>query len=80
MEAYVRGKHIVVATGTGSGKTECFLIPILAHLHNSAENTPDGQIASNAIRSLVLYPMNALVSDQLTRIRDMVGNKIYLNI
>ena len=41
----------------------------------SAENTPDGQIASNAIRSLVLYPMNALVSDQLTRIRDMVGNK-----
>ena len=75
IEDYIRGKHIVVATGTGSGKTECFLLPILAHLNKSARNTEEGQKAPRAVRSLVLYPMNALVADQLGRLRSMLGNK-----
>ena len=76
---YVRGKNIVVATGTGSGKTECFLLPILAHLHKSAKSTSEGKVATPAIRSLVLYPMNALVADQLTRLREMLGNRELAN-
>ena len=73
------GKNIVVATGTGSGKTECFLLPILAHLHKSAKSTPEDKVATSAIRSLVLYPMNALVADQLTRLREMLGNRELAN-
>ena len=79
IEGYVRGKNIVVATGTGSGKTECFLLPILAHLHKSAKSTPEDKVATPAIRSLVLYPMNALVADQLTRLREMLGNRELAN-
>ncbi len=77
LEAYVEGKHVMVATGTGSGKTESFLLPILAHLHESARREKSDQPAPSAIRCLILYPMNALVADQLGRIRHMLGtNKI----
>jgi ATP-dependent helicase YprA (DUF1998 family) len=52
------GKNIVVATGTGSGKTECFLYPILLHLYREQmESTPT---IGPGVRALVLYPMNAL--------------------
>ena len=71
---YLEEKHVVVATGTGSGKTECFMLPILAHLHRSAKRTT-GEMAKPAIRCLVLYPMNALVADQLGRLRDMLGDR-----
>jgi len=77
LEAYVEGKHVMVATGTGSGKTESFLLPILAHLHESARREKSDQPLPSAIRCLILYPMNALVADQLGRIRHMLGtNKI----
>jgi len=78
LTSYIRGKNIVVATGTGSGKTECFLLPMLSHLHRSArrnqEINGDGVPATSGIRCLVLYPMNALVADQLGRLRKMLGN------
>jgi len=74
IQGYLEGKHVVVATGTGSGKTECFMLPILAHLHRSAKRTK-GNVATPAIRCLVLYPMNALVADQLGRLRDMLGDR-----
>jgi Lhr-like helicase len=71
--AYLENKHVMVATGTGSGKTESFLLPILAHLHRSAMRTPADEPARSAVRCLILYPMNALVADQLGRLRKMLG-------
>ena len=58
-------KNMIVATGTGSGKTECFLIPILNYL---VEQNESGQLTPG-VRALVLYPMNALANDQLKRLR-----------
>ncbi|MGF7060875.1 DEAD/DEAH box helicase [Brassicibacter mesophilus] len=74
IENYYEGKNIMVTTGTGSGKTECFLWPILTDLiyesyHNEKSWKQEG------IRALVLYPMNALVSDQLGRMRNIIGRK-----
>src|SRR5213592_3160179 len=61
-------------TGTGSGKTECFLLPILGKLAREAKSTGSrfGQVP--AVRALVLYPMNALVNDQLGRLRLLFGD------
>lgn len=91
-----RGDAVVVTSGTGSGKTECFLIPILAYLleesargwgtlrpkdpnrfwwsgrrqprvSQRAHEPPERQAA---VRALLLYPLNALIEDQLARIRE----------
>lgn len=67
------GKSLVVMTGTGSGKTESFLLPMLARLATEAANRPDS-FATPAVRALVLYPMNALVNDQLGRLRLLLGD------
>ena len=64
----------MVTTGTGSGKTESFLIPILGKLAVEAIERPDS-FSSPAIRALLLYPMNALVNDQLGRLRLMLGDE-----
>lgn len=83
------GKNVVVTAGTGSGKTEAFLLPVINSLvsesTNWAQAVPDPggwwrnggkfvaqreeETRSAAIRALVLYPMNALVEDQLSRLR-----------
>jgi ATP-dependent helicase YprA (DUF1998 family) len=60
-------QNIVVATGTGSGKTECFLIPMLDMLLKEEEN-----LSLSGVRSLILYPMNALVNDQVKRLRKLL--------
>ena len=93
----MRGRHTVVTAGTGSGKTEAFLIPILSRLvAESASWTgsgtgtvrewwaePKAQFAAQrstetgrtaAVRALILYPMNALVEDQLMRLRDALDS------
>jgi hypothetical protein len=64
------GRNLVVATGTGSGKTEAFLIPILDHLLR--ERTAG--TLSPGVRALLLYPMNALANDQLKRLRRVLHN------
>lgn len=74
LDAFVAdGRDLVVATGTGSGKTECFLLPLLASLFEEAATRPEAW-ARPAVRSLILYPMNALVNDQLARLRLLLGN------
>jgi len=64
---------LIVSTGTGSGKTEIFLYSILGQLAQEASRgkTPD----QRGMRTLVLYPMNALVADQLSRMRLLFGDE-----
>ncbi|AGT93585.1 dead/deah box helicase [Rhodococcus erythropolis CCM2595] len=64
----VAGRNLVVSTGTGSGKTESFLLPILNSL--IAERAA-GKLGPG-VRALLLYPMNALANDQLGRLREML--------
>ncbi len=61
-----QNRNLIVATGTGSGKTETFLIPILDSLLREEEA---GSLKSPGVRALLLYPMNALANDQLKRLR-----------
>jgi ATP-dependent helicase YprA (DUF1998 family) len=68
----VQEKNLMIMTGTGSGKTESFLMPILGKLAKEAHTGVSFQ--SSAVRALVLYPMNALVNDQLGRIRNIFGD------
>lgn len=65
-----RGRSAIITTGTGSGKTESFLYPILNNLLFDVEkgNRDVG------IRAIFLYPMNALVNDQIDRIRKILKN------
>ncbi len=67
-KAIAEEKNMIVATGTGSGKTECFLIPILDYLVRQNEL---GKL-SPGVRVLILYPMNALANDQLKRLRKVL--------
>ena len=59
--------NTLVATGTGSGKTECFLYPILDHCVRSRAADQGG------IKALVIYPMNALASDQARRFAEVIA-------
>jgi ATP-dependent helicase YprA (DUF1998 family) len=85
------GRDVVVTAGTGSGKTESFMLPILADLVQESSAWSAGKLPVNrwwrspngsyqaqragesgrhaAVRALVLYPMNALVDDQMMRLR-----------
>jgi len=63
----LKGRNVVIASGTSSGKTECFLIPIYNHLLKEYE---EGRLTPG-VRALLLYPMNALVNDQLRRLREI---------
>ncbi|MBF2052762.1 MAG: DEAD/DEAH box helicase [Candidatus Sericytochromatia bacterium] len=92
------GKDLLITTGTGSGKTESFLLPILASLSAECQRwaapahtrpepwwhipqakwQPENAQFSHmqrppGIRALVLYPLNALVEDQLRRLRRTLG-------
>jgi ATP-dependent helicase YprA (DUF1998 family) len=74
LEATMRdGLSLVVTTGTGSGKTEAFLLPIIAKLAVEAHDAPTS-FATPSLRAILLYPMNALVNDQLGRLRVMFGH------
>ena len=63
-----QNRSVVVTTGTGSGKTECFLYPILNEILSEIENGND----DIGVRAIFLYPMNALVNDQINRLRDIL--------
>ena len=55
---------IGIAGGTGSGKTECFLYPILEYCYRHR--------GENGIKALIIYPMNALANDQIDRLRKLL--------
>ena len=72
---HVKGHDVVVATGTGSGKTESFLFPMMTHLNDEARRCKvEGKKSERAIKCLILYPMNALVADQMARLRKLMGD------
>lgn len=67
----VAGRNVIVTTGTGSGKTEAFLIPIFNYLLREAEA---GTLSQPGVRALILYPMNALANDQMQRLRTILAH------
>lgn len=98
--ALIENKNIVVTTGTGSGKTECFLAPIIANVlsefiqerkrfaHGDArkldwwsEDNPQysaqrlGSTRQAGVRALLMYPLNALVQDQVERLRKILDSQ-----
>lgn len=68
IEAIVSGKNVVISTGTGSGKTNCFLIPVINELLRERESGTQGP----GVRALFIYPMNALANDQIKNIRRLL--------
>src|SRR5208337_394516 len=62
------GKPTLVSTGTGSGKTECFLYPIISKCLQLKDTH-----ALAGISAVIVYPMNALAEDQLDRLRGLLA-------
>ena len=60
--AIERDDNYIVATGTGSGKTEAFLLPLINSLMRASDLDRGG------IRAILVYPLNALAHDQMHRI------------
>ena len=68
IRAIAEGRTTLISTGTGSGKTECFLYPVVSRaLALRDESTAPG------ISAVIVYPMNALAEDQLMRIRRLLA-------
>ena len=68
LRAIAEGRTTLVSTGTGSGKTECFLYPIVSRcLALRDDDAPSG------ISAVIVYPMNALAEDQLMRLRGLLA-------
>ena len=65
LERAQNGHNLIVATGTGSGKTECFMLPVLDDILTNP---------GNGVRAIVIYPLNALANDQLGRLRDLLAS------
>src|SRR5690554_886787 len=57
-------KNTIVATGTGSGKTESFLYPVLEHCARFSHK--------RGVKAILIYPMNALAQDQAERVAGMI--------
>ena len=68
IRAIAEGRTTLISTGTGSGKTECFLYPVVSQCL-----TLKDEAAASGISALIVYPMNALAEDQLIRIRGLLA-------
>ena len=62
-------RSVLVSSGTGSGKTECFLVPMLDDLAREAERS--GRL--KGVRALMLYPLNALIASQEERLHRWIA-------
>jgi DEAD/DEAH box helicase domain-containing protein len=100
LQKYSEGKNCIITSGTGSGKTESFLLPLMAYLSKyymnkedlmleefnadslwyvQHQNSPNARIQvhkhrtqdqeNNCVKAMIFYPMNALVADQIGRLR-----------
>lgn len=58
-------KSMVVTTGTGSGKTECFMLPLVSDLLRRGE--------TGKLQAIFLYPLNALMEDQKQRLQELLS-------
>ena len=63
-------QSVIVTSGTGSGKTECFMVPILDQL---ARETVESKASLEGVRALFLYPLNALIQSQQERLHAWTG-------
>lgn len=61
-------KNIIISTGTGSGKTESFLLPVVDYCLKAIDNNEN-----KGLMAVIVYPMNALVNDQLERLRPLLA-------
>ena len=68
IEKIVAGNNVVVSTGTGSGKTDCFVIPVINELLREKEQ---GKL-NEGVRAIFIYPMNALANDQIKSLREIL--------
>jgi len=68
IRSVVAGRTTLVSTGTGSGKTECFLYPVVSRCFELRD-----QQAPPGISAVIVYPMNALAEDQLMRLRGLLA-------
>ncbi|PPX99574.1 DEAD/DEAH box helicase, partial [Cronobacter sakazakii] len=57
---------VVVTSGTGSGKTECFMVPVLEDLYRELHQNANKPLVG--VRALFLYPLNALINSQRERL------------
>lgn len=63
-------QSVIVTSGTGSGKTECFMVPILDQLAREADSC---KAPIEGVRALFLYPLNALIQSQQERLHAWTG-------
>jgi len=70
IEKIVAGNNVVVSTGTGSGKTNCFVIPVINEILREKEQ---GKL-NDGVRAIFIYPMNALANDQIKGLREILMN------
>jgi len=68
IEKIVAGRNVVVSTGTGSGKTNCFIIPVINELLREKEQNK----LNDGVRAIFIYPMNALANDQIKGLRKIL--------
>ena len=66
-------QSVVVTSGTGSGKTECFMVPVLSSIAQSKEDKAAISTEAGGIQALFLYPLNALIQSQRERLRAWTG-------
>lgn len=70
LDLILQGQNVVIATGTSSGKTLCYQIPILDDLLRDP---------SSGLRAIIIYPLNALVNDQLGEWEQMLRGHRHIN-
>ena len=62
-------QSVVITSGTGSGKTECFMVPVLSSIAESKKAKPN----QSGVKAIFLYPLNALIQSQRERLRAWTG-------